>query len=193
MDRREQLISVAFDLFYHHGVHAVGINRVIAESGVAKRTLYHHFSSKDELVAATVDYRDKQFFSWMEGRTRKAPEGLDALRAMFNALDDWFNERDKQIHPFHGCYFINVSAEFGDLHHPIHQQCAGHKRAILSLIKRHVAKVFSDEISATTVSEAVATVKEGAIVQAHVLGDRQAAVKAWAIVKELIHARDRLP
>jgi len=59
VDKREHLIRVAFDLFYREGVHAVGINRVLAESGVAKKTLYHHFASKDDLVAATVAYRDQ--------------------------------------------------------------------------------------------------------------------------------------
>ncbi|MCH4565105.1 TetR/AcrR family transcriptional regulator [Halomonas sp. EGI 63088] len=147
------------------------------------------FPSKEELVAATVDYRDRQFSSWIEGRTQKAPDGQGALYEMFGALDDWFNERDKQVCPFYGCYFINVSAEFSDFNHPIHQQCARHKKAMLSLIKSHASKVFSDEKAVITISEAIATLKEGAIVQAHVLGDLQAAVKARSIVEELMNAR----
>lgn len=70
MDRRERLVSVAFGLFYRHGVHAIGINRIIAESGVAKKTLYHHFSSKEALIAATVDYRDRQFFPGLKDAPR---------------------------------------------------------------------------------------------------------------------------
>ncbi|MCA1772240.1 MAG: TetR/AcrR family transcriptional regulator [Halomonas sp.] len=190
MERREQLVSVAFELFYRYGVHAIGINRVIAEAGVAKKTLYSHFSSKEALVAATVDYRDRQFFAWIEGRTQSAPDELSALYALFDALDDWFNEREKLIHAFHGCYFINVSAEFGDLNHPIHQQCASHKRAMLGLITRHVSQLFSDEKTVITLSEAIATLKEGATVQAHVMGDLKAAVKAKAIAAELLNARE---
>lgn len=189
MERREQLVSVAFGLFYRYGVHAIGINRVIAESGVAKKTLYNHFPSKEALVAATVEYRDRQFSSWIEGRTQLAPDGQSAILALFDALDDWFNEREKLIHPFHGCYFINVSAEFSDLNHPVHQQCASHKRAMLGLISGYISQIFSDEKTVVTLSEAVATLKEGATVQAHVMGDLKAAVKAKAIAEELLKAR----
>ncbi|PCF95772.1 TetR/AcrR family transcriptional regulator [Vreelandella nigrificans] len=189
MERREQLVSVAFGLFYRYGVHAIGINRVIAESGVAKKTLYNHFPSKEALVAATVEYRDRQFSSWIEGRTQLAPDGQSAILALFDALDDWFNEREKLIHPFHGCYFINVSAEFSDLNHPVHQQCASHKRSMLGLISGYISQIFSDEKTVVTLSEAVATLKEGATVQAHVMGDLKAAVKAKAIAEELLKAR----
>lgn len=189
MERREQLVSVAFGLFYRYGVHAIGINRVIAESGVAKKTLYNHFPSKEALVAATVEYRDRQFSSWIEGRTQLAPDGQSAILALFDALDDWFNEREKLIHPFHGCYFINVSAEFSDLNHPVHQQCASHKRAMLGLISGYISQIFSDGKTVVTLSEAVATLKEGATVQAHVMGDLKAAVKAKAIAEELLKAR----
>ncbi|CAH1045114.1 TetR/AcrR family transcriptional regulator [Halomonas sp. TD01] len=189
MERREQLVSVAFGLFYRYGVHAIGINRIIAESGVAKKTLYHHFSSKEALIAATVDYRDRQFSSWIKGRTQGAPDGQSAIFALFDALDDWFNEREKLVYPFHGCYFINVSAEFSDLSHPVHQQCASHKRAMLGLISGYISQIFVDEKTVTTLSEAVATLKEGATVQAHVMGDLKAAVKAKAIAKELLRTR----
>ena len=189
MDKREQLVSVAFDLFYRYGVHATGINRVIAESGVAKKTLYNYFASKEELIAATVDYRDRQFFNWIEKRILEASEGRDRLYAMFDALDDWFNERDKQVYPFHGCYFINVSAEFSDAHHPIHQQCASHKKAMLDLIRKYTSKIFSDEKTVVETSEAIAILKEGTIVQAHVMGDLQSAIKAKAVIEILLDAR----
>ncbi|MEA2119883.1 TetR/AcrR family transcriptional regulator [Halovibrio sp. HP20-50] len=189
MERREQLVSVAFGLFYRYGVHAIGINRVIADSGVAKKTLYTYFSSKEALVAATVDYRDSQFFSWIEGRTQRASDGQGAIYALFDALDDWFNEREKLIHAFHGCYFINVSAEFSDLSHPIHQQCASHKRAMLGLIRLYVSRLFSDDKTVTMLSEAIAVLKEGATIQAHVMGDLKAAVKAKVIVTELLTTR----
>ncbi len=77
MERREQLVSVAFDLFYRYGVHAVGINRVLAESGVAKKTLYNHFPSKEDLVAATVDYRDRQHLDGKSCRRGTDREGGD--------------------------------------------------------------------------------------------------------------------
>ncbi|WP_148863550.1 TetR/AcrR family transcriptional regulator [Marinobacter fonticola] len=188
MSKREHLVSVAFDLFYRHGVHAVGINRVLEVSGVAKKTLYHHFASKEDLVAATVDYRDRRFTAWLTARVDNARSGRAALVALFEALDDWFNQRDEEMQPFHGCFFINVSAEFGDLEHPIHRQCAHHKQSIAELIRRHVAQVIDDPRSVESVSEAVIMLKEGAIVQAHVMGDLKAGVKARAAAERLLDA-----
>jgi AcrR family transcriptional regulator len=48
-------------LFYKFGIHAVGINEILKESGIAKRTLYHHSSSKDELIIAAITKRDNNF------------------------------------------------------------------------------------------------------------------------------------
>ncbi|MCO1692374.1 helix-turn-helix transcriptional regulator, partial [Pseudomonas aeruginosa] len=55
--KREQLLSTAVDLFYREGYHATGIDRILAESGVAKMTLYKHFRSKDELIMAALEVR----------------------------------------------------------------------------------------------------------------------------------------
>lgn len=186
MDKREHLIRVAFDLFYREGVHAVGINRVLAESGVAKKTLYHHFASKDDLVAATVAYRDQYFNEWVRMRMNRLPAGRMALHELFRALDDWFNRRDPVMPAFHGCYFINLSAEFGDAEHPIHRQCAAHKRALHALVSQHLAEFITSAEEVSRLADAISLLKEGAIVQAHVVGDRFAALKAWVVVESLL-------
>jgi AcrR family transcriptional regulator len=49
---KERLVDVASRLFYLDGIHAVGVDRIVTEANVAKATLYTHFASKDELVAA---------------------------------------------------------------------------------------------------------------------------------------------
>ena len=58
MGRRQDLIDTALRLFYEHGIHAIGINQVLQEAGVAKQTLYNHFESKDSLVEAAVEHSD---------------------------------------------------------------------------------------------------------------------------------------
>lgn len=186
MDKREQLVRVAFDLFYREGVHAVGINRVLAESGVAKKTLYHHFPGKDDLLAATVGYRDALFVEWLAERLVCVPAGRDALLALFDALDDWFHGRDDRILPFHGCYFINVSAEYGDPTHPVHIQCARHKAAVRAIIEPHVEKVASSNIEREALLDAVCLLKEGAIVRAHVESNGDAAREARQVLARLM-------
>ncbi len=182
MDKREQLVEQAFRLFYRQGVYAVGINKVLDESGIAKKTLYNHFASKEALVAATVSYRDSLFRQWLFGRMDAVAAGKPALMEAFMALDDWFNGRVAVMPEFHGCYFINVSAEFSDLKHPIHQQCAEHKQAILEKIREQVVLAGGDE----SVANHVALLKEGAIVQAYVGGDLQSALKARRLLDQLL-------
>ena len=184
--KRLQLISTAFDLFYHKGVHAVGINEILASSNVAKKTLYNHFASKDELVSAVVAYRDERFCNWLTERLEETSPGIARIDALFDALDDWFNDRVDLLLPFQGCFFINVSGEFGDPGHPVHQQCAQHKRRIVTLIEAQVKTLGVEADAISSLTDTLSLLKEGAIVLAHVQGDRDAASKAKATARLII-------
>ena len=54
---RQKILETASQLFYQKGIQHVGINEVIAASGVAKRTLYRHFPSKDDLILEVMQHR----------------------------------------------------------------------------------------------------------------------------------------
>ncbi|MCK0713855.1 TetR/AcrR family transcriptional regulator [Chromohalobacter sarecensis] len=186
LEKRDQLISTAFSLFYRYGIHAVGINQVIDAAGVAKRTLYHHFESKEALIAATLAYRDQQFRTWLEARIEQAPPGEGALLAVFDALNDWFNERDEAIMPFHGCFFINTCAEYTDPQNVHHKQCQAHKRLVGEMLLRHAYQVNAER--ADELSQELVFLKEGAIVQAHVMAAPQAALVAKGMAKRLLQS-----
>src|SRR5438132_1567068 len=53
----ERILAAADKLFYSHGIRAIGVDAVAAEAGVSKRTLYNHYPSKDELIAAYLTAR----------------------------------------------------------------------------------------------------------------------------------------
>lgn len=186
MDKQELLIRTAFKLFYSRGIHAVGINLVLAESGVAKKTLYHHFPSKEHLVEATVRFRDHSYRKWLTSRLEQVPAGKPALLELFNALDDWFHSRVADIEHFHGCFFINASAEFGAHDSVIHQACAEHKASITALIQKHVDKLYIPEKKKDEVTRLIVLVKEGAISLAHVQGNLDAALEAKTIIEGLL-------
>ena len=59
--KRDQLIDTALELFNRDGYRATGIDKILAESGVAKMTLYNHFGSKDELIVAALERRDARW------------------------------------------------------------------------------------------------------------------------------------
>lgn len=125
---RRRLLDTASRLFYAEGVHAVGIDRVIAEAGVAKATFYKHFPSKDDLVRAYVEEQDQL------GRAAAAaladePPGTQVV-ALFARYGD--AARDPG---YRGCPFINAAAEYPDPASPVRQAIADHRRWLRGLLR----------------------------------------------------------
>ncbi|WP_027856867.1 TetR/AcrR family transcriptional regulator [Marinobacterium jannaschii] len=185
-DKRTLLVETALQLFYQQGIHAVGINEVLKAAGVAKKTLYSHFASKEELIAATIELRDRRLRGWLEFCLTEQPDGAPAIKAIFTALDDWFNERVEMLGPFRGCFFINASAEYGEADCPIFQRCQQHKLALRQLMLKHCEVVLGPGEEAEQLCDSLVLLKEGAIISAHLLGDKSAALKARDSAQKLI-------
>ncbi|MBN9522712.1 TetR/AcrR family transcriptional regulator [bacterium] len=166
-EARQRILETADRLFYEHGVRAVGIDRVIAEAGIAKATLYVHFPSKDDLILAVLQYREKnvlEFFRAATGRHgRKTP-----LRAFFAALREWFDSPG-----FRGCAFQNAAIELADPKHPGTEFVRGHKQRFFELIRGIVEETAGR--SATKVAPVIALLVEGAVVTAVLQGRPDAA------------------
>jgi AcrR family transcriptional regulator len=184
MDKRQQLIETAFRLFYQHGIHAVGVNQILDEAKVAKKTLYTHFESKEKLLEAVLDFRDARFVDWATQRMQQEDAGKAAILALFDALDDWFNDRVENLAAFHGCLFINTCSEYGDPSSTPHQLCRAHKRRIHELVKQELKTMAVAE--ADYLADMLTMLKEGAIVTAQVQGDKLAAKKAKRLAEQLL-------
>ena len=90
-EKRDYLIEVATRLFNQFGYHAVGIDQIIAEAGVAKTTLYRHFKSKDELIVAVLQRVNEQYLSDLRHAVEtQARNSKSKLLASFDFLEDWF-------------------------------------------------------------------------------------------------------
>ena len=113
---RERILRTAYDLFRRHGLQTIGVDRIIAEAGVAKMTLYRHFRSKDELVLAVLDLREQLWAeSWLEQEVERRGGTAEArLLATFDAFDEWFRRDD-----YEGCLFVNSLLEVRDRTSPI--------------------------------------------------------------------------
>ena len=122
---RARILDTAFRLFYAHGPRGVGVDTVIAVSGVAKATFYKHFPRKDDLVLAYLDTVDQTWFGQLRAAARAAGDDpRDQMVGMFDALASACR-RDG----YHGCAFINTAAESiagGD----VHARTVEHKRVV---------------------------------------------------------------
>jgi AcrR family transcriptional regulator len=132
----ERILTTADELFYREGVRAVGIQRVIEEAGIAKASLYAHFESKDDLVAACVDRRGQATRSAINAALDAAP---DDPRAKLLALFDF--QHKAVIDPgFHGCPVQKTHAELAlaESDHPAKQVTAVHRQWLIDLFARLV-------------------------------------------------------
>jgi AcrR family transcriptional regulator len=186
-EKKLLLIKTALQLFYSNGINSVGISEIVKESGVAKKTLYHHFSSKEQLVLATLKYRDHLFCQWLESILNSKQTGKESILALFYALDNWFNNRVAELDEFKGCYFINTAAEYGDSYSLARLSCKEHKHKISLLIKEKVSMFIKKKDECEIVANAISLLKEGAIVSASVEGNIDAALKCLPAVLRLIN------
>jgi AcrR family transcriptional regulator len=110
-DGRERILETAYELFSRHGTRAVGVDRIVAEAGAAKMTLYRNFASKEELIVAFLDAREQRWTrGWLQAEVEaRATAPTDRLLAIFDVFGEWFAQAD-----FEGCSFINVMLEIDD-------------------------------------------------------------------------------
>lgn len=159
--KRDELIQKSLQVFYTNGFHATGMERLVAETGISKTSMYKHFRTKEDLIMATLRLRDETFRNWLFRRMEdigKTPQ--DQLLAMFDALGEWFVTQD-----FRGCMFVKAASEFQEQTHPIHQQSAAHKH----LLERHII-ILANQAGLRDperFARQLLLLKEGAIISAH--------------------------
>ena len=122
---RERIVAAANTLFYSDGIRGVSVDAVAAKAGVTKRTLYYHFKSKDDLVAAYLAGRDQPnlalFKQWFDEAEGGLPEKVERI---------FQNLARSARHPkWKGCGFLRTSAELANLRgHPAIKIGAAHKK-----------------------------------------------------------------
>jgi AcrR family transcriptional regulator len=177
---RERIVGTAYDLFCLYGIQAVGIDRIVAEAGVAKTTLYHHFRSKDDLVLAVLELRrDLWTRGWLVPTIeRRGGSAEERLLAAFDALDEWFRQDD-----YDGCLFANSLLE---ARNPGSQVAAGASAGLAEV--REYLSMLAAEAGAPDpqgLARQLQIMMLGAIVAA-VEGNRAAAAEARSVAALLL-------
>ncbi|WP_250435650.1 TetR/AcrR family transcriptional regulator [Caballeronia sp. ATUFL_F2_KS9A] len=165
-----RILYTAHDLFYRHGIRATGIDRVIAESGVAKKTFYRYFPSKDDLIVAFLTFRHDNWMAWF--RDALARHG-GTLNALAPALAEWFGSEN-----YRGCAFINSVVEVGATLPQAIDISRRHKRDMTAAIRA----LMPASRTAKADAQALALAVDGAIVAAQFADSPADALKALARV-----------
>jgi AcrR family transcriptional regulator len=138
-DVRDRILATASDLFYQHGIRAVGVDLVVEKAGVAKTSLYRHFGTKDDLVVAFLQRMDEEFWkTWDEVSQQHPDDGRAELKAQL----EWIGERVNQP-DYRGCPQLNIAAEYPELGHPARKFAKEHKREMRRRLKNIAEKLKS--------------------------------------------------
>jgi AcrR family transcriptional regulator len=177
---RDRILAAAYDLFSRQGIRAVGIDAIIEQSGVARMTLYRHFTSKEQLVLAFLEQRELLWTSgWLQAEvTSRARTPRDCLLAIFDVFGEWF-----QLDGFEGCTFINVMLEMSEPDDTVRNATV----AYLSRIREFLAGLAKEAgiRDADAFARKWHIIMKGSIVSA-CEGDRDAGVRARDIATLVI-------
>lgn len=173
-------MATAERLFYRDGFRIVGIDPLLAEAGVAKMTLYNHFASKEELIIAVLEKRDR----WILEALAKAIEaaGRSPARQLLSVFDwheAWFGSKD-----FKGCAFLRALSEYPEPDHAIHQTAWRHKLAVNAVLTRLCTAAGAKNPQA--LADTFSMLLDGAIIAAHAAQSTTPAVSARATAALLL-------
>jgi AcrR family transcriptional regulator len=179
-EHRGKILAVATELFYRNGIHATGIDTIIAQSDIARMTLYKHFPSKDSLIEAVLRKHAEDARQLLESivkQTEKTPE--ERLWLLFEAVD-----QTVQTPEFFGCPFINATAEYSDLRHPFHRLAVEYKQMYRDYIFQIVEQLNVADPAALT--SQLFLLIEGTLVAAQVDAQQRTSEEALAAAHILV-------
>lgn len=181
-EKKRALIETATRLFSRFGFHAVGIDRIIAESRVAKMTMYKHFPSKSRLVVEVLNEQGATLTAGIAAAAAPHSDTLEKLRAIFLWHDAWFH-----TDPFLGSMFIHAAAEFHAEDNEIFAASAAQRRSFVHLLERIIGERFDGEASAR-LARRCALLLDGATLARQLSGRVDAARDAWEMAQALIES-----
>ncbi|WP_397453805.1 TetR/AcrR family transcriptional regulator [Pseudomonas sp. NA-150] len=177
---RDTVLKTAEALIYQNGIHATGMDLLVRTSGVARKTIYRYFSTKDEIAAQALHARDIRWMAWFRAEVDKAETPAERILNLFTALKGWFTSEG-----FCGCAFINTAGEVGDPDDPIRLIAKEHKQKVFE----YALELCKDYGAANpdALAKQLLILMDGAITVARVMGDHSSADTARDIAQNLLN------
>ncbi|WP_248926978.1 TetR/AcrR family transcriptional regulator [Paenibacillus hamazuiensis] len=177
---RDRILQVAADLFYREGIRAVGVDTIVERSGVGKATLYRHFPTKDDLIAAYLEEYDNRHWKWFD-EVIASHDGAprDQLLGLMDATVKIMTEPG-----YRGCAMLNALAEFSEPGHPAYRAAAQYKHALRLRLAEICRKAGADE----ELADELMLIVNGALVSVPLLGAAGPAAHLKKLAAQLIDA-----
>lgn len=183
-ETRKRILKAATDLFYAKGIRAVGVDAIASTAGVTKRTLYLHFDSKDELIAAYLEARNEPVLAGLIKSVTRVPGGItEQVESLFAAF-----ARQVGNPKWHGCPFARAVSELRETpNEAVSQIAAKHKRAFEEWLADHLALHDVDEPA--LVARQLMVLVDGCITQILIHRDPSYVVAAASAAVALVEQR----
>jgi AcrR family transcriptional regulator len=179
---RQRILDTATRLFDTYGVHAVGLQQIIDETGCGKNLLYREFATKDDLVVAYLQRCRDTWSSIITEATAPLPDDpAGQLVAIVRTT-----VRHATAPGYRGCPVHNTHAEFPDARHPAHPVAVEHFAAVQALLLDLAERAGATDPK--TLADRLALIIDGANTNAAALGSQGSAVVAVAFAQEVVAA-----
>jgi AcrR family transcriptional regulator len=176
----ERILAAASTLFYERGIRAVGVDTIAEAADVTKKTLYDRFGSKDQLIAAYLDRRNRVWHAFLDEQlTARAPSTPEeVILALFAALTDWIASSRN------GCGFINASVELASPDHPAMPVIVGQKQWMRSEFEAQAS--LAGLADPGELADRLLLLHEGALVSFRVAAMEHASQVAYRAAADLL-------
>lgn len=179
---RGRILSTARDLIYREGARAVGVDRIVAESGVAKTSLYRWFKSKDDLITAVLEEERVEVLAHWDRNVAMHASPLDQLRAQFKSAEEYITSAR-----FRGCCFLNAATAFADDTHPARIHARAFKEEIT-----HRLFLLCEQIGVRnpkTLADQLSLLIDGAYISAQTVGTGGPCIQLQETAEALIQSQ----
>ncbi len=129
--KQDAIVETAYRLFKENGFYATGVDLIMREAGISKRTLYKYFPTKNELIVAVLEHYRLNYRQHMD-RLLAEDKGNERgkIRAIFADAATWFGNVN-----FHGCLAVNAMGEFAGKDDAIEKACLRFKQWEMDVLR----------------------------------------------------------
>lgn len=178
--KKQDIIRLAYDVFYKHGFHATGVDKLLNDSGISKRTMYKYFRSKEELIAATIAHYQKVTFEYvLQEIEKRAKTPKDIILLIFDIKREALERGN-----FNGCFAINAKLEYEGKHVLIEDACTQFNTTLESFL--HMQCTDAKCKKPLLVAQQIMILLDGAIVYGQSTGNSQIPSIAKEIARTLL-------
>jgi len=182
LTKRDEIVQYAYEAFYKHGFRATAVDKVLADSGISKRTVYKYFPSKELLIAAAIEhYQTILFATITEELARRGATPQDKILALFDIKHEAFERGD-----YSGCFALNAKLEYEGKDAAIEKASATFGKALEKFITTLCAEAGCKDAAFT--AKQITILFHGVVVYAQAQRDAVTAITAKEMARALLKA-----